>query len=176
DPLPIRIRHPFWAKAATVAVNGRAESVTSKPGSYLTLERAWKPGDIIQVTLPMSLRTEAMPDNPKLVAFMYGPLVLAADLGTEGMSAVNRFGPNSPGQQIGRLPAVEVASLVAPDVSQLTAKTSRVPGQPMTFETKGVGQPHDVRLVPFNSIFESRYNVYWTVYTPSEWEARKTEI
>jgi len=175
-PLAIRIRHPFWAKAATVAVNGRAENLTSKPGSYLTLERTWKPGDIIQVTLPMSLRTEAMPDNPKMVAFMYGPLVLAADLGIAGMGQVNRFGPNSPGQQIGRLPAVEVASLVAPDVAQLTSKLAPVAGQPMTFETKGLGQPKDVRLVPFNSIFESRYNVYWTVYTPSEWETRKTEL
>ena len=124
----------------------------------------------------MSLRTEAMPDNPKMVAFMYGPLVLAADLGTAGMNEVNRFGPNSPGQQIGRLPAVEVPALVAPDVAQLTAKVTPVAGQPLTFETKGLGQPKDVRLVPFNSIFESRYNVYWTVYTPSEWETRKTEL
>ena len=30
--------------------------------------------------------------------------------------------------------------------------------------------------MPFNSIFASRYNVYWTAYTPSEWETRKTEL
>src|SRR5581483_4827592 len=55
--LAFRIRYPSWAQSGmTLAVNGRKETVTAGPGSYVTVEREWKNGDTIEVKLPMSLR------------------------------------------------------------------------------------------------------------------------
>ena len=77
-------------------INGRAIDVTPTPGSYLTLNRVWKAGDKIEMTLPMHLSVEAMPDDPKTQAFLYGPLVLAGDLGSEGLTEQLTVGPNAP--------------------------------------------------------------------------------
>jgi hypothetical protein len=43
----------------------------------------WKSGDIVELTLPKTLRLEPLPDNPRRVAILWGPLVLAGDLGPE---------------------------------------------------------------------------------------------
>ena len=44
-------------------------------------EREWADADVVELRLPMALRAEAMPDDPSVVAFLFGPIVLAADLG-----------------------------------------------------------------------------------------------
>ena len=44
----------------------------------------------------MSLRFEPTPDDPARGAFLYGPIVLAADLGAEGLDARARYGPSAP--------------------------------------------------------------------------------
>jgi uncharacterized protein len=48
------------------------------PGTFIPVTRMWRDGNVLEVRFPMRLRAEAMPDDPGLVAFLYGPLVLAA--------------------------------------------------------------------------------------------------
>src|SRR5262249_13123188 len=95
DPIAVRIRIPGWLRSSpTVKLNGKPLEASAAPGSYLTLRRSWKPGDRIELDLPMHLHTEAMPDDPGLQAYMYGPLVLAGDLGNEGLTEAHIVGPN----------------------------------------------------------------------------------
>src|SRR3954452_585862 len=84
--MAVRLRIPEWSTGSVVKINGKALEASAAPGSYLTLSRNWKTGDRIELSLPMSLRVERMPDNPRQQAVLYGPLVLAGDLGTEGLS------------------------------------------------------------------------------------------
>ncbi len=168
--LAVKIRHPAWAQSGiTVTVNGRPEAVASTPGSYFTLDREWKKGDVVQVRMPMSLRLEAMPDDAHTVAFLYGPLVLAGDLGREGLSDAVRYGPSAP--PLRRVPPVEVPALVLADPRKVLASVRPAPGPATAFETEGMGRPHDVTLIPFYKAADQRYSVYWTVETPAEWEA-----
>jgi uncharacterized protein len=44
--------------------------------------------------LPMYLYVEVMPDDSPMQAFLYGPLVLAGDLGAEGLIEAHIIGPN----------------------------------------------------------------------------------
>ena len=82
----LKVRYPGWARSGmTVTVNGQRAPIQATPGSYVTIDREWKSGDRVDVQLPMSLHTEAMPDDPKMIAVMYGPIVLAGDLGREGL-------------------------------------------------------------------------------------------
>ena len=155
-PLALRLRIPAWTHGASVKVNGRAIDVTPTPGSYLTLTRAWKAGDKVEMTLPMRLTVEAMPDDPKMQAFLYGPLVLAGDLGTEGLTESNQTGPNAPRPQRSpiEIPAFESrggdpASWIKPAEGPLLFRTT--------------GQSRDVTLMPINSLFGRRYSIYWTV-------------
>ena len=154
-PMAMKLRIPAWTKGASVKVNGRAIDVTPTPGSYLTLTRAWKAGDRVEMTLPMHLSAEAMPDDPKTQAFLYGPIVLAGDLGNEGLTEQMITGPNSPRPQ--RVP-IDVPAFEGK--GELAAWIK--PGSaPLEFRTEG--QPRDVRLAPLNSLFGKRYSVYWQV-------------
>jgi len=173
--LAVKIRYPAWAQSGiTVTVNGRNEKVSATAGSYVTLERRWKKGDVVQVRLPMSLRQEAMPDDAKTVALLYGPLVLAGDLGREGLSESVRYGPSAPPMR--RVTPVEVPALVVADPEKLLASVRPIPGTPVAFHTEGIGRPRDLALVPFYKASDQRYTVYWNVFTPAEWDTHRAAL
>ena len=91
----IRVRVPGWLRSApAVRINGTDVGASAAPGSYLTIRRHWKPADRIEMALPMHLHVETMPDNPQQQAFLYGPVVLAGDLGTDGLTEAHIAGPN----------------------------------------------------------------------------------
>ena len=156
EPLAMRLRIPAWPRDASVKLNGKPLDTTPTPGSYLTLTRAWKAGDKIEMTMPMRLTAEAMPDDPKMQAFLYGPLVLAGDLGAEGLTEANQVGPNAPRLQ--RSP-IEIPSFQASGADP--SAWIKPAGGPLTFRT--AGQSRDVTLIPINSVFGKRYSIYWTV-------------
>ena len=58
----------------------------------------------------MRLRTEPLPGHPKTIAIFYGPILLAGDLGTTGLSDDTRYGPAEPA--LSRLQPVELPGLV----------------------------------------------------------------
>jgi uncharacterized protein len=161
----LRIRNPYWAaKATSVSINGQAVAADVSPASWVVLKRKWKKGDRVEITLPLSLRLECMPDNPNRVAIMYGPLVLAGELGDAG--AVSAPSLATPGDFVPALITGQraVSEWVIP-----------VAGKPCTFNTKAVGRPRDVLLYPFFRLHDKRYTVYWDLFTESEWLARETE-
>ena len=172
--LALRIRHPLWVSSVmTVTVNGVDAPVNAKPGSFAVIEREWKNGDTVRVRWPMSLRLEAMPDDPKMIAILYGPIVLAGDLGREGLTEAVRYGPNAP--LVNRLPAVAIPVFMG-EVKDVLDHVKSAPGAgALNFQTSGVGQPHDARLIPLYKASDQRYTVYWKVVSPEEWEKRKAE-
>jgi len=171
--LALKIRHPGWAeRGMTLTVNGASVPVSGLPGSYVTVDREWRTGDIAEVKLPMTLRLEAMPDDPNVVAVLYGPILLAGDLGAAGLDAARRYGPSAP--QLSRVPAVEVPAFVGPR-DKLLASIVAVDGSPLGFRTVGLGRPADVTLVPFHRAHDVRYTAYWHTHTPEAWERHRAE-
>ena len=74
----IMIRKPSWVgKDFDVRVNNQAVK-TEQADGWCSLSRTWKSGDVIHVSLAMSLRWEAFKDNSKRAALMYGPVLLVA--------------------------------------------------------------------------------------------------
>ncbi|MCZ7639699.1 MAG: glycoside hydrolase family 127 protein [Verrucomicrobia bacterium] len=93
----LALRRPFWTDAGfAVTVNGvpvpavelaAPEADANRPRNraaaeptvswFVRLERMWENGDVVSVTLPKRLRLEPLPDNPRRVALLWGPLVLA---------------------------------------------------------------------------------------------------
>ncbi|NGY60291.1 glycosylase [Lentzea sp. NEAU-D13] len=77
--LEIKLRVPGWArKGFTVRINGVVQQAKAVPGTYLSLNRFWWPGDRIEITMPFSLRVERALDDPAVQSLLYGPLVLPA--------------------------------------------------------------------------------------------------
>jgi DUF1680 family protein len=173
--LAIRLRIPGWLQSSPVVkVNGKALEASAAPGSYLTLTRAWRAGDRVEMELPMHLHVESMPDEPGTQAYLYGPLVLAGDLGNDGLTEAHIVGPNlrvgapdveqhgSPLGPVNRtppVPGIEIPTFRAagPDPTSWIRATD----QAHVFRT--VGQRKDVTLVPLNRLFDRRYSVYWQV-------------
>ena len=171
--LALKIRRPGWASGLNVTVNGTPQPVTVEPGGYVTVNGEWKSGDTVTVKTPMTLHVEPLPSSKIYQAFMYGPVVLAGDLGTSGMEGANRYSPNVPaGNLVPPAAHVEIPVFVSADLKQDLTKIKPVAGKPLTFTAPaGLGQPGAVSLVPFYTLFEPRYTIYWKVYSPTEWAA-----
>ena len=77
-PLDVKLRVPGWIqKGYKVSINGKAHSTAdAKPGSYLTLSRNWKHGDVIEVRMPFTMRTERALDRPDTQSLLWGPVLL----------------------------------------------------------------------------------------------------
>jgi hypothetical protein len=158
----MRVRVPYWAVGRNAAtLNGRPLEGFAAPGGYFVLDRVWRDGDRLEVTLPLSLHVQPMPDDDSLQAFMYGPLVLAGRLGAEGLTPETlRAEPTKPRTvpeyRLGPVPA---PAFRAP--SDDPAAWVKATGNPLEFRT--AGQERDVTLVPFHSLFDERYAIYWRV-------------
>ncbi|MGH7995394.1 MAG: beta-L-arabinofuranosidase domain-containing protein, partial [Opitutaceae bacterium] len=170
--LALKLRWPAWAASAPgVRINGKVQTVDGRPSSYITLDRTWRDGDTVTVQLPMSLHTVPLPGTSHLLAVLYGPVVLAGELGTDGMPA----DPYARDQtKFVKWPPAPVPVWVCEKASLL--KHIQPTGQPLTFRTVGLGHPKDVTLVPFYRVQHQRYSVYWNVLSPAEWRRQDGAI
>jgi len=142
-------------------------------GGYREHRRIWRDGDTLDIEIPMELRVEPLPGNPRIVALMVGPIVLAGELGTEGMEKLNLYVRRQ--LDLCGSPCPDVPVLMC-DPSELVKHIEPIPGEPLTFRTKGIGRPHDVTLSPYYRIHHQRMNVYWNCFTEAEWRAKQAEI
>jgi hypothetical protein len=156
--LAINLRIPYWAQGGSVRINGAELAAFSSPSSYLTLNRIWKSGDKIELSLPMGLHLNSMPDDETIQAAMYGPLVLAGRFETVTKDMTwGDFQPK-PGNQY------KVPDITA-DASKPTAWIEPDAKQSLTFQAVGQSQP--ITLVPLYKVIHERYAVYWKVNNKS---------
>lgn len=168
--LTLRVRIPGWAgHGVAIAVNGEPVAQAFLPASYAEIRRLWRSGDHVDAHLPMDLRLCRMPDDADMAAIAYGPVVLAGELGSDGMTDKVKTGV---GREAGRMntegPPMPAPAIVAErDDPRDWVKPAA--GHPLCFRTDGVGQPEDVALSPFYRLFGQRYAVYWELCTPDRW-------
>ncbi len=77
----LRFRVPQWLKPGTawLSVNGKRIRRALRPGTFTSLTRVWKNGDVVKLHLSLPFRLEAVDEqHPNLVALVRGPLVLFA--------------------------------------------------------------------------------------------------
>jgi len=150
----IKVRAPYWATSGiTVRVNGAVQSVAATPASYLTLDHPWKAGDVVELEMPMTPHIAVAPDDKRVQAPMYGPLVLAALLGTEGLTTGMIYGSSGPDGGERGMPMPEVTE---PEI--WFERTEASPDFSLRFRSKGRGPIHT--LVPLSEIMDQRYSVY----------------
>jgi DUF1680 family protein len=162
----LALRRPYWAgEGFSVKVNGAAWKNAPPPSSYVQIKRSWKTGDTVDLILPKTLRLEPLPDNPRRVALMWGPLVLAGDLG-----------PVQRGRGAGGAQAQPKARAFLAANQPVTSWLKPVAGKPGSFRTEGVGRDQDVDFVPFYILQRRTYGVYFDLFTPEEWQKRAADI
>lgn len=161
-PFPLKIRIPGWAtgapvpsdlyaqtapaspKEVAVAVNGQPVPLSTDRG-YLTLERAWRSGDAVTLTLAMPARRirchPAAAENRGRLAVERGPLLYCAEAADNGGRALPLALP--------------------PDAAFTEAPLALLPGHTVTaLRTSGLAvtanlrdkrntRPADVTLIPY---------------------------
>ena len=70
---PLYLRVPSWCRQMRIRLQERDVEATPAPGSYVRLERAWRPGDRIELRLPMAVSLTRWPRNES-VTLERGPL------------------------------------------------------------------------------------------------------
>jgi hypothetical protein len=161
--LAMRVRVPYWTRDGSATLNGRPLNAFAAPGSYLVVDRTWSDGDRLDVTLPMSLRVDAMPDDDTLQAVMYGPLVLVGKMGTEGITADNRRAEPTAPRTVPdyKNPAPPAAPEIRAPSADPASWLAAVPGRRLEFRT--VGQARQMTFAPLYQVFDQRYGAYWRV-------------
>ena len=132
---PLYLRVPEWTARYEAAAGGR--TYKGEPGSYLTIEREWTPGD--SVSIAMDLTTRVVPGGPSYpysVAVARGPQFLALE------SALNRglVDMQAAGPRTAQVNLVDAADRIP---ATWTGK------QAYRMEGLVAGKPKDLVLVPF---------------------------
>jgi DUF1680 family protein len=134
--------------------------VAQKPGSYIALNRVWKSGDKIEINFPMSLRIIPTNDDPDKAAIAYGPIILAAPMGTEAMTSPAPYSdPKKYNDYYAyeyNVPAGLNTSLQL-NKSKLNDAIKAVAGERLVFKTTKEG----ITFRPLYDIHRERYVVYW---------------
>jgi hypothetical protein len=183
-----RVEVPPIASLRAGAAGGRdlGLDLGLAPSSYVALTRPWRDGDVVQIRLPKSLHLEPTPDDGSVAAIMWGPLVLAGDLGprrerrgdTGGDGRRNEGGRPVPPALVaagrpldewivpsgkpGNFRAIGVARPLATDPTDTTARVAGGAG----------GAGNDVALAPFYRTHGRTYSVYFDVLTPADYDVR----
>jgi uncharacterized protein len=136
--MTLRVRVPAWATSVRATLNGRPRSLPPTASGAVEVTRVWRPGDQLLVSFGTGLALLRAPDNPRVAALSYGPVILAALTGdTAGM------------------PVLDVSSV------------RQVSTSPLAFEALGsFGTPGDARLVsliPVCDVAHQRYTTYFQV-------------
>ncbi len=177
--MALRLRIPSWMKSGPVVkINGRALEATGSAGQLSGDQPYLEDGRPRGDGTAHASYGGATPDDPTLQAFLYGPLVLAGDFGSEGLTKEMLVGQSAP--RI-RWPRPNAAAAPAAYQNPNAPRTPPLPavdytlkaggkdpaswikpaGKPLTFEV--AGQSRSITLMPINSIFDRRYVVYWQV-------------
>ena len=187
DPkFAVKIRRPFWADDGfKVYVNGaiveraarsfRTTGPVLRPEStYVSITREWKAGDRIDIEFPMSLRAEPLPGSKNYAAFFYGPTLLVADLGSEGIrredyippanvyTGVKSCGWSWKYEKPLPMMVIPADALVHPE-----SYLERTAISPLTFHMKDT----EILLVPLFALHYSRYAMYWRLSSSADAKA-----
>ncbi|MEK5389888.1 beta-L-arabinofuranosidase domain-containing protein [Margalitia sp. FSL K6-0131] len=155
------IRYPNWAEQGIqIKINGKQKTIETSPGHFIEIKRLWSNDDNVEISIPFSLRLECLPDNPNRAATMYGPLVLAGELGPDQDPEAKSY---------------LYTPVMINNNQPLSNWVQPVEGKTNTFRTVNTGYPREVELYPFYRMHHKMYSVYWDLFTKEEWEKAEKE-
>jgi DUF1680 family protein len=161
----LRIRLPWWLSGAPcVTLNGEPIAADFAPSSYLDIRRGWQ-SDTLWLELPKTLVSIPLPDEPNLVAFMDGPVVLAA---LNPGWPVSKAQTRRDGGHVAR-PNYAIDSLsLKGDLSRpgsiLIPDNEREWGY-WRGDYRTLGQTQDLRFIPLHEVRDEVYSIYLSVET-----------
>lgn len=182
----IAVRHPGWTtQKFDILVNGKApkgfkpEQIQRGQMMYISCGKAWRAGDVIEVTYPMSLGVNQLPGT-SYISFNYGPMVLAAvtsstqkgtqlyeELSNEYAGEGRR--DNSPAQRM-KTRSMAYAPMLICDPAQIPQRFKVKDAKTLTFTVDATAPASpwkEVEVRPFFTVHHQRYTVYFNQQSES---------
>ena len=169
----IKIRKPSWCDRFEVKGIG-FDAKQYEENGFVCINRKWKKGDRIAISMPMHGSVERMPNVPQYVAIMYGPIVLGMKTGTEDLRSLiaddSRFGQYAGGK---KMPLDKAPILLPKEISDIAKDLRPVAGKPLhfTLATRTENAIPGGELQPFFEIHDSRYMMYWLALSDADYKA-----
>jgi DUF1680 family protein len=141
----LKLRLPWWlSDRADILVNGEPQTVADGPASFYSLRHTWQ-NDTVRLEFPKTLSTCPLPDEPDIVAFMDGPVVLAGLCGEDRTLSGDKNLPDT---------------ILTPDNER-----------EWVFWRHGYrthNQSPNIRFVPLYDIRDEPYTVYFPIQKPAK--------
>jgi DUF1680 family protein len=93
----VRLRLPGWCESPSVLLNGKPVENAAATTGYATLRRTWKKGDVVKLTLPLTV--QRLKSHPRVaanrgrVALQRGPLIYCLEAVDNDGQVLNRVLP-----------------------------------------------------------------------------------
>lgn len=139
--MKLHIRLPWWLKnEAVIQVNGEPEIHTGGKTSFYALERLWENGDAVRILLPQGICTWALPEDADMLAFLYGPVLLAGICDQEQQLVLGGKSPE-----------------------QLLVHDNEREWGSWKSSFKTTGQPQGMRFLPMHQVGFETYTTYFPI-------------
>jgi hypothetical protein len=178
----LSLRHPGWltSQQLEIKINGESMAVKSQPASFAEIRREWKSGDTVEMALPMHTSVERLPDGSDWAAILHGPIVLVKPDGKQDMNGL--FADEGRMAHVAHGPMVALDKVPAlfttpEDLPEHVVPDPNAP--PLHFRIKDVVHPNapdGLPLVPFFTLHERRYQMYWELTSPEQIVARREKL
>ena len=156
----LHFRAPAWI-SEPMEIQCHGKCISGKGGQYIALTDSLDEGDIIEITLPLSIRTYASREK-QTIAFQYGPLTLGAKLkAVQHHSGVMEYISDETkiDTQTEEAPYLLVSKDELPHIVQTLDNKKLLFEIPSDYTS--THQP--IILEPFYGIHHHFYNVYWNL-------------
>lgn len=171
------IRHPEWVTSDDFQLIFKGENYAnnSSPSSYISIERIWEDGDVLEVIFPMKVTLEEMPNVPNFVSIMRGPILLGAKTSTDGMSGLVANDHRWAHIAHGPLVSLFDTPILIGQRKEILEKLNQmqpVAGKPFNYTVSNLftdKKYKDIVFEPFFNIHDSRYMMYWLTATQDEY-------
>ena len=172
--MKLMIRRPGWCEGMKAVCDGVDYAVEAAPGSYVCIDRTWRDGDVVELSLPMQVSIEELPHVDDYVAILRGPVLLGARMGEKDLYGLvaddGRWSHVAYGPLVSVFDTPILIGSRASILSKLQAMQP-VAGKPFCYTVPGLfeGKYEDLQLEPFFRIHDCRYMIYWLSMTEREY-------
>ncbi|MDR2805966.1 MAG: glycoside hydrolase family 127 protein [Dysgonamonadaceae bacterium] len=165
------IRMPEWVKTSPkIKINGIKQKLQRING-FIVIP-AIHNHDIILISYPRSLYVEYVKDEPHFGTVMYGPLVLAGDLGIDNMPE-DHVSDNRALRK--ELPLKNIPVLVG-NTEKHDKWIIQDQSTPLLFHVKNSARQPDIDMIPYFQMHHKRNSVYWKIYSPEMYALRSQKL
>ncbi|UCH35389.1 MAG: glycoside hydrolase family 127 protein [Armatimonadota bacterium] len=147
---PLLLRVPGWCERPRVEINGEPLEVLAHPSCWIAIERTWRDGDVLRLTLPMTVRVRVWEQNNNAVSVSRGPLTYSLRIGERWA----RYGDSDEWPAYEVFPTTPwnyglIVDMQNPARSfEVIEKPGPLPGQPFDVEAAPVQLSAKARRIP----------------------------